>query len=59
MNGDTVVQLIWFAGAFTLVLSALIVRRLPTADWFKLAMAWVAIFGLVFLVIWTFQTVRG
>ena len=59
MNGDTAVQLIWFAGAFTLVLSALVVRRLPAADWIKLGLAWVAIFALVFLIVWTFQAVGG
>ncbi len=57
MSGDTTVQLLWFVGAFTLVLSALLARRLPMADWFKMALAWVAIFGLVFLVIRTWQTV--
>lgn len=55
MTGDTAVQLIWFVGAFTLVLSALLVRRLPMTDWLKMALAWVAIFGLVFLVIRTWQ----
>lgn len=55
MTGDTAVQLIWFVGAFTLVLSALLVRRLSMADWLKMGLAWVAIFGLVFLVIRTWQ----
>lgn len=56
MTGETTVQILWFAGAFTLVLSALLARRLPMADWLKMALAWVAIFGLVFLVIRTWQT---
>ncbi|SBV33050.1 Putative aspartyl protease (fragment) [uncultured Sphingopyxis sp.] len=55
MNGDSVVQMLWFAGAFTLVLSSLLARRLPMADWLKMALAWVAIFGLVFLAIRTWQ----
>jgi hypothetical protein len=55
MNGDTTVQILWFAGAFALVLSSLLARRLPMADWIKMALAWVAIFGLVFLVIRTWQ----
>lgn len=55
MTGDTAVQMLWFAGAFTLVISSLLVRRLPMADWLKMALAWVAIFGLVFLVIRTWQ----
>lgn len=57
MTGDTAVQMLWFAGAFTLVVSSLLARRLPVADWFKMALAWVAIFGLVFLVIRTWQAV--
>lgn len=57
MTGDTTVQILWFAGAFVLVLSSLFARRLPMADWIKMALAWVAIFGLVFLVIRTWQAV--
>ena len=54
---DTAVQLITFVGAMALVVSSLLVRRLPAADWVKMALAWVAIFGLVFLVIRTWQAV--
>ena len=57
MTGDTTVQILWFAGAFALVLSSLLARRLPMADWIKMALAWVAIFGLVFLAIRTWQAV--
>jgi len=57
MSGDTSVQLIWFVGAFALVISSLVARRLPMADWIKMALAWVAIFGLAFLVIRTWQVV--
>lgn len=57
MSGDTGVQLIWFVGAFALVISSLVARRLPTTDWVKMALAWVAIFALVFLVIRTWQLV--
>lgn len=57
MTGDTTVQILWFAGAFALVLSSLLARRLPMADWIKMALAWAAIFGLVFLVIRTWQAV--
>lgn len=55
MNGDTAVQLAWFVGAFALVLSALAARRLDLADGLKMALAWVAIFGLVFLIIRAWQ----
>lgn len=57
MSGDTGVQLIWFVGAFALVISSLVARRLPMTDWVKIALAWVAIFALVFLVIRTWQLV--
>ena len=57
MTGDTTVQILWFAGAFALVLSSLLARRLPMADWIKMALAWAAIFGLVFLAIRTWQAV--
>lgn len=57
MTGETTVQILWFAGAFALVLSSLLARRLPMADWIKMALAWVAMFGLVFLVIRTWQAV--
>lgn len=57
MSGDTAVQMLWFVGAFTLIISSLVARRLPMADWLKMALAWIAIFGLVFLVIRTWQAV--
>ena len=57
MSGETGVQLVWFVGAFALVVSSLLARRLPMTDWIKMALAWVAIFGLVFLVIRTWQKV--
>ena len=59
MNGNSAVDLIWFAGAFALVLSALVARRIKLADGVKMALAWVAIFGLLFLAIWTFRMARG
>lgn len=55
MTGDTAVQTLWFIGALTLVISSLLARRLPMADWLKMAMAWAGIFGLVFIVIRTWQ----
>ena len=55
MSGDTAVQLAWFVGAFALVLSSLAARRLNLADGLKMALAWVAIFGIVFLVIYAWQ----
>lgn len=55
MNGETGVHLIWFAGAFALVISSLVARRMPMADWIKMALLWIAIFGLMFLIIRTWQ----
>lgn len=57
MSGDTAVQIIWFIGGLALVVSSLLARRLPIADWIKMGLAWAAIFGLVFLVIRTWQMV--
>ncbi|WP_260583139.1 hypothetical protein [Sphingopyxis sp. PET50] len=54
---DTAVHLIWGAGSLALVVSALVARQLPMKDWVRMALAWVAIFGLVFLVIRTWQAV--
>lgn len=57
MNMDMGVEMVWFAGAFALIVSSLLARRLPMADWLKMSLAWAAIFGLVFLVIRTWQMV--
>ena len=54
---DMAVTMAWGIGALVLVGSSLIARRLPMKDWVKMALAWAAIFGLVFLVIRTWQTV--
>lgn len=58
MSGDTAVQLAWFVGAFALVLSSLAARRLNLADGLKMALAWAAIFGIVFLAIYAWQLFR-
>lgn len=55
MTGDSAVQMLWFAAAFALVISSLLARRLPMADWLKMALAWIAIFGVIFLVIRAWQ----
>ena len=54
---DTAVDIVWGVGALALVISALVARQLPMKDWLKMALAWAAIFGLVFLVIRTWQAV--
>lgn len=57
MTGETAVQSLWFVGAFVLVLSGLVARRLPLAAWLKMALAWLAIFALLFLIISAWQGV--
>ena len=59
MTMETGANILWFAMAFTRVMSALVVRRLPAADWIKMGLAWVAIFALVFLAIRTYQLAAG
>lgn len=54
---ETGADMLWFAMAFTLVVSALVARQLPMKDGFKMALAWLAIFALLFLVIRTWQLV--
>ena len=52
-------DMLWFAMAFTLVVSALVARQLKLSDWLKMGLAWAAIFGLVFIAIRTYQLVAG
>jgi len=57
MNGDMAAYMAWSIAALLLVGSSLVARRLPMQDWVKMALAWIAIFGLVFLVVRTWQAV--
>lgn len=58
MSGDIIAELLWFVGAFTLVISSLVVRRIPLGTTVKMALAWTGIFALVFLTIWGWQLTR-
>ncbi len=58
MTMDDGMSLIWFAMAFTLVLSGFVARRIPMATTLRMALAWVGIFGVVFLIVWGWQLVR-
>jgi aspartyl protease family protein len=49
MNGDTGVDLIWAIGALALVGSSLAARRLPVMASVKMALAWVAIFAVLYV----------
>jgi hypothetical protein len=56
MSSDQLMSLLWFAGAFALVGSSLVVRRISLADGFKMALTWVLIFVALFMVVRAFQT---
>ena len=58
MSGDQWVQIIWFVGAFALVISAVVARRIPAGTMLKMALIWVVIFGAVTLLVWGWQLVR-
>jgi aspartyl protease family protein len=49
MSEDQTLNLVWAVGALIIVASALAARRVPFAKAWKMALAWVAIFGAVFL----------
>jgi aspartyl protease family protein len=49
MNGDRALDLVWALGCLVLVGSALAARRVPVARAWKMALAWLAIFGAIFL----------
>jgi len=49
-DGDQAINFIYLMGCLVLVGSALMVRRLPLGQTLKLALAWVLIFGAVFVV---------
>jgi cytochrome c biogenesis protein CcdA len=55
---ETGMELIWFAMAFTLVLSGFLARRVPMGVTLRMAVAWVGIFAVVFLIVWGWQLVR-
>lgn len=46
---DNVAQWIWGIGALMLVGSSLFARQMPVSQWLKMLLAWVAIFGVAFV----------
>jgi hypothetical protein len=58
MSGDQWVQIIWFVGAFTLVISAVAAHRIPAGTMLKMLLVWVLIFGAVTLLVWGWQLTR-
>jgi hypothetical protein len=55
---DMGAELLWFVMAFVLVLSAVAAHKIPMGTMAKMALAWAAIIGLVFLAIWGWQLAR-
>jgi aspartyl protease family protein len=49
-NGDQAVHFIYLVGVLVLVVSALLVRRIPIAQGLKMLVAWVLIFAAAFVV---------
>ena len=58
MSGDQWVDVVWFVGAFALVISAVAAQRIPAGTMLKMGMAWVVIFGAVILLAWGWQLTR-
>jgi len=48
-----------YVAMMVLPLSALVARRLPIGDTIKAAFAWIAFFGLLYLVVVTWQQATG
>lgn len=55
MTGDVIL----YAAMLLLPLSALIARRLPIGDMLKMALAWLAVFLLLYLVVVAWQEAMG
>ena len=55
MIADRALDLVWAIGVLVIVGSALAARRIPLAKVWRLALAWIAIFGAVFLIALFFQ----
>ena len=55
MTGDVLL----YAAMLVLPVSALIARRLPLGETLKMALAWIAIFGLLYVVVVMWQAAMG
>lgn len=56
---DTSMDLVFYALVLILPVSALAARRLPLGDTIKMALAWVAIFGVLFVLVVLWQGAVG
>ncbi|WEK01275.1 MAG: hypothetical protein P0Y59_06205 [Candidatus Sphingomonas phytovorans] len=56
---DQPFNIVFYLLLLILPLSALLARRLPIKDVFKMALAWVAIFGVAFILVVLWQQATG
>ena len=56
---DQSFDVIYYLLILLLPISALMARRLPIKDVFKMALAWIAIFGVAFLLVVLWQQATG
>ena len=56
---DRSAEIIYYALWLILPISALAARRIPMKDTFKMALAWVAIFGILFILVVAWQQAFG
>ena len=56
---DNGMDLVFYALVLILPISALAARRLPLGDTIKMALAWVAIFGILFVLVVLWQGAVG
>jgi uncharacterized membrane protein YhaH (DUF805 family) len=56
---DQSADVFFYALLLILPISALVARRIPMRDTFKMALAWVAIFGVLFLLVEAWQQAFG
>jgi hypothetical protein len=58
MSSDQWFDVVWFLGAFALVISAVAAQRIPAGTMAKMLLTWVVIFGAVTLLVWGWQLTR-
>ncbi|TPG54006.1 hypothetical protein [Sphingomonas glacialis] len=58
---DSVMRIVLYLLVLVLPLSALVARRLPIGDAIKMALAWIAIFGVLVIIVtlWQGATTAG
>ena len=56
---DQSFDIVFYALLLILPISALLARRLPITDVFKMALAWIAIFGVLFILVVLWQQSFG